>query len=83
MPCKLFLRGDPEAIYCNDPADVVLHRIEAAPESRFIQIALTPYAHGDTPRTAYVSPGDVSAILPMHPLELEAELDDPPDWYRD
>jgi hypothetical protein len=33
-------------------------------------------------RTGYARAKDIAAILPMHPRELEAELDDPPDWYQ-
>jgi hypothetical protein len=33
-------------------------------------------------RTAYARAGDIAAILPMHPRELEADLDEPPDWYQ-
>jgi hypothetical protein len=80
MPCKIYLRGDEDAIFCNEAADAVVQRIEDAEGRRFVQVALTPYGRGDAARTAYVTPGDVSAVLPMHPQEYEAGLDDPPDW---
>ena len=80
MPCKIYIRADPDAIYSNEPADVVAERIEQA-GGRFVAVELTPQGHGDVPRTAYVAPGDVSAILPMDPRELAHELDNPPDWH--
>jgi hypothetical protein len=76
-------RADEDAIYCNEPADVVVGRIEASDEARFIQVTLAPYGKADPPRTAYVSPGEVTAVLPTHQLELEAMVEDPPDWYHE
>jgi|GEM_PF-6849771 len=81
MPCFIYLRADPNPVHCNDPADVVMQRIEQASGGEFIQVAMTPYAHDDAVRTAYVRSSDVAAVMPMHPRELEADLDDPPDWY--
>lgn len=81
MPCKIYLRADEDAIYCNEAADAVVHRVEDAGDQRFIQVLLTPYGRGDAPRTAYVTPADVSAVLPIHPQEYEASLDDPPEWF--
>ncbi|MDP9378139.1 MAG: hypothetical protein M3P40_11320 [Actinomycetota bacterium] len=83
MPCKIYLRADEDAIYCNDAPDVVVRRIEEAGEQRFIQVSLTPFGHEDAARTAYVSPIDVTAVLPLHPREFDAMLDDPPDWFTD
>ncbi len=83
MPCKVFLRADSEPIWCQDPADVVVQRIEDAGDgTRFVQVQLTPNAHGDAPLTAYICPIDVSAILPIHPKELSVELENPPEWYE-
>ncbi len=82
MPCKIYLRADPDAIFCNDPADVVLRRIEEGAGRRFVQVLLVPHGREDVPRTGYISPADVTAIVPMDPRELEAALDDPPDWYH-
>ena len=81
VPCWIYLRGDADAIVCNEPADVVLHRIEGATAGDFIQVALAPLAHDDDPRTGYVFASEVVAVLPMHPRQFNAELDDPPDWY--
>jgi hypothetical protein len=81
MPCYIYLRADPSPMHCNEPADAVLQRVEQAPEHEFVQVAMTPYAHDDSVRTAYVRASDVAAIMPMHPRELEADLDDPPEWY--
>ncbi len=82
MPCFVYLRADPNPIHCNDPADEVLRRIEGAAPDAFVQLATTPYAHGDSVRTGYARAGDIAAILPMHPRELEADLDEPPEWYQ-
>ena len=82
VPCKVYLRADDTAIFCNDAADVVVRRIEeAADGERFIQVALTPNGRGDTPRTAYISPTDITAVLPIPPQEYEHLLDDPPEWF--
>jgi hypothetical protein len=81
MPCWIYLRGDgPDAITCNDSADVVMQRIEEA-EGGFITIGVMPIAHDDEVRTGYLWATDINAVLPMHPRQYEAELDDPPDWY--
>ncbi len=80
MPCWIYLRGDEDAITCNDSADAVMQRIEGS-DGGFITIAVMPLAHDDEPRTGYVWAGDINAVLPMHPRQYEAELDDPPDWY--
>jgi hypothetical protein len=74
------MRGDPEAIMSNDSADVVMRRIEEAGDG-FITIAGVPFARDDEPRTGYVRASEVAAVLPMHPRQYEADLDDPPDWY--
>jgi hypothetical protein len=81
MPCWIYLRADPSPVHCNEAADAVLERVERAAGGGFVQVAVVPYAHDDSVRTAYIRGSDVSAILPMHPRELEAELNDPPDWY--
>jgi hypothetical protein len=83
MPCKVFLRADSEPIWCQDASDVVARRIEdAPPETRFVQVLLTPNSHDDAPLSAYICPADVTAILPIHPKELAAELDNPPEWFE-
>lgn len=81
MPCKIYLRGDEDAIYSNDPADVIADRVESASDRRFVTVELTPYAHGEGTRTAYICPTDVVAILPMDPRELLHDLDQPPEWH--
>jgi hypothetical protein len=81
VPCFIYLREDPNPIRCNDPADIVVRRVEEASAGQFVHVALTPYGHDDVVRTAYVRCSDIAAILPMHPRELQADLDDPPDWY--
>jgi hypothetical protein len=42
---------------------------------------LIPIAHGDEPRTGYIRASEIVAVLPVHPKQYEAQLDDPPDWY--
>ena len=81
MPSWIYLRGDADAIVCNEPADVVLHRVEGAGAGDFVHVALTPIAHDDEPRTGFVMASEIVAVLPMHPRQYESELDDPPDWY--
>jgi hypothetical protein len=39
-------------------------------------------AHDDDVRTGYARAGDIVAIMPIHPRQVEADLDDPPDWYE-
>lgn len=82
MPCFVYLRADPNPIHCNEAPGEVLRRVEDAAPDEFVHLATTPYAHDDSVRTAYVRATDIAAILPMHPRELEADLDDPPDWYQ-
>jgi hypothetical protein len=82
VPCFVYLRADPNPIHCNELPDEVLQRVEATAPDQFVQLASTPYGHDDAVRTGYARAGDIAAILPMHPRELEAELDDPPDWYQ-
>ena len=82
VPCYVYLRGDPDAIHCNEAPDEVLRRIEEAAPDEFVHLAMTAYAHDDAIRTGYARAGDVVAILPMHPRQLEASLDDPPSWYH-
>ena len=38
-------------------------------------------AHDDEPRTMYIRAAEVTAVMPIHPRQVEAELDEPPDWY--
>ena len=82
MPCFVYLRADPNPIHCNEAPDEVLKRVEASGPDKFVHLATTPYGHDDAVRTAYARAGDIAAILPMHPRELEADLDEPPDWYQ-
>lgn len=81
MPCWVYIRGDEEAITCNEPADVVLERIERADAGAFIHVVMAPLARDDEPRTGYVMAGEIVAVLPIHPRQFDAELDNPPDWY--
>jgi hypothetical protein len=80
MPCWIYLRSDSDWIMSNDSADMVMRSLEEAGD-RFIAIATMPLGRGDEPRTAYVRASEIAAVLPMHPRQYEAELDDPPDWY--
>jgi hypothetical protein len=82
VPCWIYLRGDPDAITSEEAADVVLRRVEDAEPETFIQFALRRLAHDDDVRTGYVRAGEIVAVLPMHPLQAEADLDDPPEWYE-
>lgn len=83
MPSKIFIRADEEPVWCDDPADVVIERIEQADRGAFIQVALISYGPADPSRTAYVRADDVTAVLPIGRLEMEAALDEPPEWYHD
>ena len=64
-------------------ADVVLQRVEASAPVAFVHIGLARLAHDDDVRTGYVRAGDVVSVMPMHPRQVAAELDEPPDWYGD
>jgi hypothetical protein len=81
MPCWIYLRGDPDGITCEEPADVVLQRIEEAQPHAFIHFGLARLAHDDEVRTGYIRAGDIVSVMPIHPRQVESELDDPPDWY--
>jgi len=83
VPCFIYLRDDSDPVHCNEAPDVVFDRVTAAPPDDFVHVTITAYAHDDEPRTGFVRASEVAAILPMHPRQLEAELDDPPDWYAD
>jgi hypothetical protein len=83
MPCWLYLRGDPDAITCEEPADVILMRVEEAGPEAFIHFALARLAHDDEVRTGYIRAGQIVAVMPMHPRQVQADLDEPPDWYSD
>ncbi|PTL58732.1 hypothetical protein [Paraconexibacter algicola] len=83
MPSKVYIRADEDAIWCDDPADVVVKRVEQAGAEDFVQVTLISYGPADPHRTAYVRAGDVTAVLPIGRLEMEAVLEDPPDWYHD
>jgi len=74
------MRGDPDAIMSNDSPDMIMRRIEEAGDG-FITIATIPFARDDESRTAYVRGSEIAAVLPLHPRQYEADLDDPPDWY--
>jgi hypothetical protein len=80
MPCWICLRGEVNAIMSNDSPDEVMRRIDAAGDA-FITVAGIPMAHDDESRTLYVRASDITSVMPIHPREYEAELDDPPDWY--
>ena len=62
-------------------ADVSFLLNAPAGKDGFITVKSMPYAHDDEARTGYVRGTEVAAVIPMHPREYEAELDDPPDWY--
>ena len=81
MPSWIYLRGDPEAITCEEPADLILKRIEEASPGAFIHFGLARLAHDDEGRTGYIRAADIVAVMPMHPRQVEADLDDPPEWY--
>lgn len=81
MACYIYLRGDPDGMSCAEAADVILHRVENTNEDDFLPFAVAPLARDDESRTAYVRSKDVVAVMPIHPRQLESELDDPPDWY--
>jgi hypothetical protein len=81
MPCWIYVRGDEDPTTCNEPADVVVKRLEAAAPDDFIHFLLLPLAHNDDARTSYVRAGDVVQVMPMHPRQAEHFLDDPPDWW--
>ena len=83
MPCWIYLRADEDAITCQEPADVVLQRVESAEPGAFVPYEVARLSHDDGVRTGYVRAGDVVAVMPMHPRQVEAELDDPPDWLQD
>ena len=74
------MRGEFEAIMSNDSPDLVMRRIDEAGDG-FITVTGIPMAHDDEARTLYVRASDIVAVMPIHPLQYEAELDDPPDWY--
>jgi len=40
VPCWIYLRGDEDPITCEDPADVVMQRIESAEPATFIHFGL-------------------------------------------
>jgi hypothetical protein len=82
VPCWIYLRGDEDPIVCNEPADAVLKRIEQSAPDAFIHIVTAQLARDDEPQqTGYVLASGIVAVLPMHPRQFEAQLDDPPDWY--
>ena len=82
MPCWIYLRGDENAIMCEDAAEDIVRRLEEAESpDAFITFAAMRYAHDDRPRSGYVRAAEVQSVLGMHPREYEDELDDPPDWY--
>jgi hypothetical protein len=86
MPCKLFLAGDSEPVWLDDPADVVLMRMSEAVleadghELVFVRLNMAPVVDGGQRRPAYIKPSQVQAVLPFHDGEYEHALDDPPDW---
>lgn len=51
MPSWIHLRGDPEPITCEEPADVVLQRVEAAEPQTFIHFGLMRLGRDDEVRT--------------------------------
>ena len=83
MPCLIHLRADASPVYSNEAADVILKRVESEDTSEFIHVLTQPFAHDDEPRTCYVRAAEIVAIIPMHPRDYEASLDDPPDWYAE
>ena len=80
MPWWIYLRGDPEAITCEEPADLILKRIEGSEQWR-VHSFRSRLAHDDEVRTGYVRADDVVAVMPVHPRQVKADLDDPPAWY--
>ena len=47
VPCYVYLRGDPDAVHCNEAPDEVLRRIEGASPDEFVHLAMTALAHDD------------------------------------
>jgi len=29
----------------------------------------------------YIRATEITAVMPIHPRQVEAEMDEPPDWY--
>jgi hypothetical protein len=84
MPCWIYLRGDENAIMCEDSAEAIIRRLEEVETAdAFITFAAMRYAHDDDARAGYVRALEVQSVLSMHPREYEADLDDPPDWYSE
>jgi hypothetical protein len=80
MPSWICMRGVEDAIMSNDSPDVVMRRIDEAGDG-WITIDTVRLAHDDEPRTMYVRATEITAVMPIHPRQVEAELDEPPDWY--
>jgi hypothetical protein len=80
MPSWICMKGVEDAVMSNDSPDVVMRRIDEAGDG-WITIDTIRLAHDDEPRTMYIRAAEITAVMPIHPRQLEAELDDPPDWY--
>ena len=83
MPCWIYLGGDADAITCEEPADAVLQRVENAAPGTFIHFGVSRLSRDDDVRTGFIRAEDIVAVMPMHPRQVEAELDDPPNWLQD
>jgi hypothetical protein len=83
VPCWIYLRADEDAITCEEPADVIVERVENAEPGGFIHFDVARLSRDDSVRTGYIRASDIVAVMPMHPRQVQAELDDPPDWLQD
>lgn len=85
MHSKIFLKGDSDPLYVNDPPDVVLETLGSFPEAigtDFVRIEMAPYTRDEPTRPAYIVPSRVAAVLPVHPREWEWLQDHPPEWLE-
>lgn len=85
MPSKIFLKGDSDPLYVNDPPDMVLMTLDGlndAEGERFVRIEMAPYARDEPTRPAYIDPTQVAAVLPVDPREWEYIMDNLPEWIE-
>lgn len=81
---KLFLKGDVEEFWIQQPADTIVEavsyaRIDGPPFIRFDQV---PYLPGEAAKPVYIDPQEVAAVLPLDDREYEYGLEERPDWLR-
>lgn len=82
MPSKLFLRGDSEELWINEPADMLVQMLVEARKGAFVRLEQVPYRPDEPSRPAYVDSAAVMAVVPLDPRELEASYADLPDWLE-